>query len=91
MFYKAMTTDLKYCLVFTTSINEKPTVHGYDNQEERDEVYAMFQVTGRLSIKDDNLGTEKVTFEPVYVARFDMIDGSINKYNIQNELNKLAE
>ncbi|MDC3413930.1 hypothetical protein [Terrihalobacillus insolitus] len=86
---KPIENKLKYCLVFTTALDEKPSIHGYANEAERDQMFEAFQQTGRITINDENLGVNQ-TIEPVYVARFDMIDGVVNDLKVKRELDGLG-
>lgn len=72
-----MPKNLPYLIMFTTTIDEVPHVHGYANEEDRDAVYEQFIQTGKIKLRDDNLGVEQ-EFEPAYVARMNLIDGTIN-------------
>lgn len=86
---KRIVDDLKYCLVFTNALDERPSIHGYSNEADRDQMFKEFEETGTITINDDNLGVVQ-TFEPVYVARFDLIDGVINEEKLKMEIHGLG-
>ena len=85
-----MNKDLPFVLVVGLEINERPYIHGYSDEKERDKAYEEFKETGELTLYDSVLGAVK-SFVPAYVARFDMIDGSLNRTRIQEEIDGLTK
>jgi hypothetical protein len=86
---KPMPKNLPFAIMFTESINKMPHVHGYAYKEDRDAVYESFVETGRITIRDDNLGGIEREVEPVYVARMDFVDGTVNMTKVKENIEEL--
>ena len=85
MAMKPMKNDLQFVLVFSTKMDEKPYIYGYKNEEMRDQRYAEYEQTGRITLHDRNLDVSEQV-EPAYVGRFDMVDGLINSNKVAEEM-----
>jgi len=88
---KPLDNGMKYALLFTDSIHKQPHVHGYTDKERRDNAYMEFIETGKLTISDANLGGATQTLEPVYVARMDIVDGTVNNTKVVKEIGGLSD
>jgi len=83
-----MPTNLPFVLVIGLKVKERPYIHGYNNESDRDKAYNQFKETGEITLHDSVLGVTE-TFRPAYVARFNMIDGTLNKERIEEEIDGL--
>lgn len=88
---KVMSDHFKYALMFTEFLHKKPHVQGYADEESRDNAYEQFCNTGEMVIRDDNLGGVQRTVKPVYVARMNFVDGTVNYTKAIENIEKLRE
>lgn len=84
MIAKPISNEIPYVLVISMNTAEAPYIHGYSSEEERDKAYEEFVNTGKLKLRDVFVGVEKEV-EPIYVARFNQIDGTVNVEKLKEE------
>lgn len=76
---------MKYVIVFTTDLDEKPHIQGYEDEEDRDRAFVIYRQTGVLEIEDRLLGVTE-EFRPVYAACFDFVVGAVNRVRMREEI-----
>lgn len=81
---KEISNELPFVLIIAMELNDVPYIHGYSSEEERNKAYEEFRQSGKLKIRDVYVGIENEV-EPVYVARFNQIDGTINLEKVNKE------
>lgn len=80
---KPMPKDLPFALLICDKIENHPFVHGYADEETRDRNYDLFQRTGQIIV--NRIGFTQ-TIQPFYVARFNMVDGTMNYSKLEKEI-----
>lgn len=74
---KMINLSLRHILIVGMNAEERPYIHGYESESERDEAFENFISTGQLELNDENINVTE-TFEPLFVTRAESFDGAIN-------------
>lgn len=73
--------ELRFILVFSLAIDERPHIHAFQFKEDRDSKYDEYISQGTLTLVDYSLGVTQL-FQPIYVIKFDYVDGAVSEKRI---------